>query len=54
GNAEEIFQGGKQMYFFIEFADRSLQCDDAETRITQEDCQKKDEARNEGCDEVLE
>ena len=31
-----------------------MQCDDPETRITQEDCQKKNEAGNEGCDEMLE
>ena len=53
GNAEEIFQGGKQMYFFNEIADEILQCDGTETRTTQEVCQKKDEAGNEGCDEVL-
>ena len=42
------------MNFFNEIADRILQCDDTETRITQEDCQKKNETWNEGCDEMLE
>ena len=41
------------MYLFNEIADKSLQCNDAETRTIQEDCQKKDEAGNESCDEVL-
>ena len=53
-NVEVIFQGGKQMNLFNEIADRILQCDDTETRITQEDFQKKNEAGNEGCDEMLE
>ena len=34
GNAEEKFQGGKQMYLFNETANKSLQCNDAETRTT--------------------
>ena len=41
------------MYLFSEFVDRILQCDETKTRTAQEDLQKKDEARNEGCDEVL-
>ena len=54
GNAEEIFQGGKQMYLFNEIADGILQCDEIENKITQEDFQKKNEFGNEVCDEVLE
>ena len=53
GNAEEIFQGGKQMCFFNEFADKILQCDETENMTTQEDYQKKNEAVKESCDEVL-
>ena len=49
GNGKEIFQGGKQMYLFNEIAHKSLQCNDAETRTTQEDFQRK----SEGSDEVL-
>ena len=52
-NAEVIFQGGKQMNLFNEIADKILQCDDTENRITQEDFQKKNEDGNEGCDEML-
>lgn len=54
GNAEEIFQGGKPMYFFNEIADRILLCDETENKITQEDFQKKNEDGNEGFDEMLE
>lgn len=46
GNAEEKIQG-KQMYLFNEIADESFRCNDAETKITQEDYQSK------GSDEVL-
>jgi len=53
GNAEEIFQASKEMYLFNEISDKILQCDGIETGTTQEDFQKKDEAGNEGCDEVL-
>jgi len=37
GNFGEIFQGGKQMYLFSEFVDIILQCDEKETKKTQED-----------------
>ena len=53
-NAEVIFQGGKQINLFNEIDDIILQCDDIENRITQGEFQKKNEAGNEGCDEILE
>ena len=42
------------MNFFNEIDEIILQYDDTENKITQEDCQKKNETGNEGCDETLE
>ena len=42
------------MNLFNEISHRILQCDDTETKITQNDFQKKNEAGNEGCDEMFE
>ena len=42
------------MNLFNGIDERCLQYDDVENRSTQEDCQKKDEAENGNCDELLE
>ena len=49
-----VLQEGKQLNFFNEIDERTLPYDSAENKITQEDCQEKDEAENGNCDELLE
>lgn len=47
-------QKGKLVNLFNGIDERCLQYDDVENRSTQEDCQKKDEAKNGNCDDSLE
>ena len=47
-------QKGKPMNLFNGIDERCLQYDDVENRSTQEDCQEKNEAENENCDDLLE
>ena len=42
------------MNLFNEIDDIILQCDDTKNKINREDCQRKNETENEGCDGVLE
>ena len=53
-NAIVVSQAGKQMNLSDGIDERTLQYDSAETRITQEDCQEKNEAENGSCDELME
>jgi len=52
-NVIVVFQGGKQMNLFNEIDEIILQCDGIENKITEEDCQKKNEVENEGCDKMM-
>jgi len=49
-----VLRKGKKINLFNEIDERALQYDSAESRITKEDFQKKDEAENGNCDELLE
>lgn len=54
-NAILVLQEGKQMNLILnEIDERTLQYDSVENKITQEDCQEKNESEDGSCDELLE